>query len=305
MKKLLIVLLLLLVLACKQGGTSQPSTNFRTGTQGIVFNFVPNQPPSRVYDDEKFSVLLQVENRGAYDVGRLLDKIYLSGFDHRIISPENGINGQKIPNLEGRSVDKNVPTRDFVEFRMNVNPLSVTRYPFRMMATACYGYRTIMETTTCIDPNPFSISQRKKLCVPQNKNLGGQGGPVAVSSLTVEPRKGKTTYKFQVNNVGGGEVFKKEFMNLCSPYSDNELSFNELNFVQVTDIVIVGRGSIKQNCKGLVSNDYLRLQNGVGSFTCTLDTTDAKSEEFWTIRVTLDYGYRSVIFKDMELVHIP
>ncbi len=307
MRKISIILFLIFVIACTPGGNGGTPNivNFRTGSQGVYMGFVANQPPYRIYDDESVNVLIDVQNMGAYPVGNQLDKVFISGFDQKLIYPKDGAYlGQKIPYLEGKTADSpNAISKDYVEFKMGINPLTVTSYPFKMMAAACYGYKTVAETTLCIDPNPFSRGTRQKVCVSAGKSLGSQGGPVAVNSVQVEPRKGKTVLTINVANVGGGDVYKRDAINLCSPYSGGELSYNELGFVEVAD-VLVGDTSVKP-CSGLVEGDYLRLQNGAGSFRCTVDTSLMSTEEARLMKIILDYGYRNIIFKDFELVHVP
>ncbi|PIN80012.1 hypothetical protein COV11_04855 [Candidatus Woesearchaeota archaeon CG10_big_fil_rev_8_21_14_0_10_30_7] len=307
MKKVWIFLLLFFVFACNTGSNgNEPFVNFRSGTQGVIFDFVPNQPPYKIYDDERVNVLLQVENRGAYPVGKQLDKIYLSGFDHQLIYPLDNFNGKQIPDLEGKTIDnRGIVGKDYVEFQLGVNPLTSAHYPFKMMATACYGYQSIAETPICIDPNPFSRGSSAKVCVPNSLGLGNQGGPVSVSNVNVEARKGRTSLTFNVQNVGSGDVYKRDSMSHCNPYSGSELDFKDLDFVEVVDVLFVGGESIKGFCKNLVDNNFVRLQNNVGSFTCTVDTDNVGSEQTRVLRVILDYGYRSVLFKDFDLIHVP
>src|SRR3989338_7701033 len=97
MKKSVIVLLVLL-LSCTQFNTGteqkQPTTGYRTGSQGLLITFLPNLPPTRVIDRDPFNVVLQVENLGTGRVGNGLDRLYISGFDHNLIT---GIGTDGIP----------------------------------------------------------------------------------------------------------------------------------------------------------------------------------------------------------------
>ncbi|MBI5066494.1 hypothetical protein HZA97_09780 [Candidatus Woesearchaeota archaeon] len=307
MRKIILLLLFLAIfISCTTTGPGEP-TSFRTGSQGVYINFVTNQPPLKIYDDEsRASVLIEVQNLGAYSVGKQLDKIYLSGFDHNIVQPLDGaFNGKQIPNLEGKTAyTPTTSSRDFVEFVLSINPLSVSKYPFKTLATACYGYQTIAETIVCIDPNPFTRGVEKKACIPASVGLGTQGGPIAVGNVNVDARKGKTVFTIRVSNVGGGDVFRRDAMPQCSPYAQKELDFNELDFVEVTD-VIVGVESIKPTCKGLINNNFLRLQGGSASFNCEVNTMNAGSEQVRPLIVKLDYAYRTTAFRDVEIVHVP
>ncbi|MBW3004210.1 hypothetical protein KY310_00045 [Candidatus Woesearchaeota archaeon] len=309
MKKVILLLMILAIFlsscAMQQTNKEQITTTYRVGTQGIDMRFLPNLPPNRLFDTEPFNAVIEVENRGAYPLGGPGDKIYLSGFDSSILT---GILewGEDIPQIEGRTQFVTQGGIDVVSFKGSIAPLrprNIDKYPVRLLATACYEYETIATAPICIDPDPYAPTTRQKICTPTPVSLGGgQGGPMAVSQIEIDPSPGRTRFKIHVQNVGGGEVFRSgaDYLQKCSPHTA-PLAFDEIDYVELRDVAI-GGVSIKPTCKPLDRN-HIRLTNGRGTVFCEMMTRgqDAYSTP---IVVTLDYGYRSSVFKDLEIVSV-
>ena len=110
----ILIFLLLLFLALNSGCSGKKDTQkvieeLRTGTDGISLNFLPNNPPSVVYaDQQKFDVVLEVNNRGAYpqvdDPVTSLGKIYLGGYDSNILIVNPNFFDLKPIELQGKSM---------------------------------------------------------------------------------------------------------------------------------------------------------------------------------------------------------
>jgi hypothetical protein len=309
-EKLIAAIIAILVLLTACAGITATKTKesqlyaqeYRVGTTGLALSFVQNLPPARLFDTDQFTAIMQVENKGAFTVGGPGDKIYLSGFDPTIIT---GITnwGADIPAVEGKS--QFVPTGmiDAVEFKGMVAPLrlkNIDKYPAKLLATACYEYSTVAAANICVDPNPYATGIRK-VCTPASVSLGsGQGAPVAVSQIEMDTSPGRIRFKIYVKNVGLGDVFRygADYLAKCSPFSQ-PLSFNEIDYVELVDVFISGT-SIKPTCKPLDDN-HIRLTNGQGLVFCEFMTRGQDAYNT-PITVTLRYGYRNTIFKDIQIV---
>lgn len=296
--------LLFLMIACQQTTPTEQRffEKFRTGTEGVFISFFPDQPPAKVFDRDEIFFVVNVENRGAKEIGFPGDRIYLSGFDPRIIT---GIpyTGAQIPKLEGKTSTSLTGGKNVVEFRGIPSPLPTESYETPVVATACYSYESVAEANICIDPDPRNLNQRK-VCVPQSVSLGSQGAPVAVSSVDLSATKGSTILKFSVRNSGAGDVFRHgaEYLSKCSPYSGLD-RFNDLDRVSVFD-VRVGDIIITPSCQ--LSDGVLRLLNGQGTFTCKIDSSKFPSTgAVTTLSTTLRYGYRSITQRKLEVMKTP
>ncbi len=302
------ITLLLLLSACTgtlpgQQRKSQQlyGPEYRTGSEGLRLSFVQNLPPARLFDTEQFTTMIQVENLGAFTVGGPGDKVYLSGFDQTIIT---GISqwGADIPVTEGKSQFVPTGTVDTVEFKGMIAPLrakNIDKYPAKLLATACYAYETVATANVCIDPSPYATNIRK-ICTPASVSLSSQGAPVAVNLVEIDSSPGRARFKIHVKNVGGGDVFRygADYLMKCSPFSQ-PLSFNDIDYVELADVYVSGT-SIKPTCKPLDDN-HIRLTGGSGSAFCEFMT---RGQDAYTtpITVTLRYGYRNILFKDVQIV---
>jgi len=68
---ILFIALLILISGCKgKKSTEKSLEEIRTGTEGIVMNFLPNAPPDKIYaeqtDKNEFEVVLELRNKGAF-----------------------------------------------------------------------------------------------------------------------------------------------------------------------------------------------------------------------------------------------
>ncbi len=304
MKKSAIVLFLLVMLvacAARRGEVPQP-TEFRTGSQGLYMNFVPNLPPPRLFDREPFNVMIQVENRGTSPVGFAgLDRIYLSGFDNTLITGVN-INGEPIPLLEGRGPFVPQGGIDAVNFRGTIQSLAARRidkYTPTILATACYGYETVASAQVCIDPDPYAPTSLQRICIPTSVGTGSQGAPIAVSSVEVDAAPGKTRFRINVQNVGGGDAFRERALPACSPYTPG-LTFDEIDFIEVADVTVSGV-SIKQSCRPIDNTGHIRFANNQASIFCEFTNMIGQAPYLTPLNVILRYGYRQSIVMPIDI----
>ncbi|MEK6822934.1 MAG: hypothetical protein AABY13_03815 [Nanoarchaeota archaeon] len=305
MKRLIgtLTILLLLLAACQGRGTETRSTNYRTGTEGIQFMFASNLPPSRIYDDQKLDVLVELENRGATGVGGAGDRLYLSGFDPQIITGISAI-GEQIPAMNGKSQygpgDKTFVT--FTGTPVSLFGLNIDKYSPRLQLTACYSYDTIATANVCIDPEPESRAVRDKVCTPTSVGTGSQGAPVSVSSVNVEASPTTTRFDITIQNSGRGKPFRSslQYLQKCSPFDPTGLQYNEIDYVELVDVAVAGT-SIKNNCR---PNDqgHVRLAGGSAHLYCQFDHIPGTSAYTTPLTVTLRYGYREILQRELTIV---
>lgn len=308
MRKLmaLVFISLILLTACQtQTRDQQAVINYRTGAQGLVLRFLQGLPPARLYDDQELNVVIEVFNVGANPVGVAGDRVYLSGYDPSLIT---GIStfGKDIPPSEGKSLYNAQGTQSYVDFKgipIKLRSRKVDRYPFTLLATTCYDYRTIASQNVCVDADPFSTTVKDKVCMSSPVSFGTQGAPIAVNSVDVEPSPGRTRFTIRVANVGGGNVFRPgpEYLQKCSPYDSKGLEFGEVDTVRVNDIQVSGL-SILSSCRPLEQGNLLRMFNGQGQIVCELRSPRTNPAYFAPLVVDLQYGYRTSIAMPVEVL---
>jgi len=297
------VFLLLVLMACAKTSTTQPQPiDFRTGTQGLRMTFIPNLPPPKLFDREPFNVMIQIENLGTSTL-QSPDAIYLSGFDPTIIT---GIStyGKPMPALDGRGPFMPQGGIDTVSFTATIASLSgrrIDKYAPTILATACYHYETVASAQVCIDPNPYAPTSVQRVCTPSAVSLGSQGAPIAITNVEVQPSPGKTRFKINIQNTGGGDVFKAgpQYLQKCNPYNPG-LSFNEIDFVQLLDASVSGQ-SITTSCKPLDNDGHIRLTNGQASLFCETSDLLGNAPYITPLNIVLGYGYRQSISTNIEI----
>jgi len=173
------------------------------------------------------------------------------------------------------------------------------------MATACYNYKTIAVGDICIDPQPYEIGERQKACTPGDLSFSeGQGGPIAITNINVEPSSNHYTITFYIRNSGGGLIYDSSHSDTCT-----KVPLDEKNKVKVNSVKI-GNADIQATCKPSVSNgnDRLTLSDGQAVLFCS--TPDGflndKSAAFVTpISIELEYGYRTSTSRRVEIISSP
>ncbi len=326
-KEILIFMLILLFIisGCGKEDTQKAVEELRIGTEGVSVTFLPNNPPSIVYaDQQKFDVVLEINNKGAYpqveDPINSLGKVFLGGYDSNIltVSPNSfelnpiELQGKSMVNLKGGST--------LITFKdVGINDLNVEKYEPTFLAVACYNYYTVAAPNVCIDPDPYSTISQKKVCQVQNIALTSQGAPIAVTKIEEEAFADKTQFKITIKNVGLGDVLKSQsgsgtgassnVIDKCNPFGQSKIGREDIDKVYLQEVKIGPQtlqcwpfageklnSGATENVKG--NFGYIRLLNGEGSIICELTKSDPSYSEAKTayttpLRIVLTYAYKT------------
>lgn len=320
----LLLFLLILISGCSKGKktTTKDLGEVRAGTEGIVVNFLPNAPPSIIHveqsADNGFDVVLEVRNKGAYpqadevsEVQNNFGKVYLSGYDTKIItfeSKDSNSNDLNAIALEGKSTINPNGGQDIMSLagRIDANSLNVEKYETTLLATACYRYGTILGYAVCIDPNPYSTVNEKKVCHVQDISLSNQGAPIAVTKIDEEAFATKTQFKIAIKNVGSGNVIGIFAFNKCDPFGNMEREDIDKVFVDEVSI-----GSYALECSPFVyggvkgTTGYIRLINNEGYLICELPKSEygQTSTAYTTpLKIRLSYAYRNSVERKLQII---
>ncbi|MBI2657061.1 hypothetical protein HYX08_00015 [Candidatus Woesearchaeota archaeon] len=324
---LALLLALLLVSGCKsKKGSDKSLEEMRVGTEGITMNFIQNAPPDKIHVEKdapeelnSFEVVMEMRNKGAYpqpDEGAApLGRVYLSGYDPNIISfKESNVQEFNDKSLEGKSSINPNGGLDIASFKgtVNVENINVDKYEPTLLASACYFYQTVAGPSVCIDPNPYSVTNERKVCQVQDITLSSQGAPIAVTRIDEEAFARKTQFKITVKNVGGGEALKFESIesNKCSP-SGEKILREDIDKVYLKEVKAGSKslkcGPFTNSADGSVRREEgeVRLINGEGYIICELlleEYGDQVKTAFVTpMTIKLQYGYRNSIEKKIQI----
>lgn len=306
MKRVIIVVMLLLVIACtpRQPENAQQlaavTQYVRSGTRGVEMNFVQNVPPRQIYDTSDLVVLLELRNLGNYDLGREQFQqciVQLGGYDKSIV---RGINErQTCGDLPGKSefvLDGGFNTVEF-ESSSILLPPDVDTYEPPLVATACYEYRTVAAPQVCIDPDFFEITATQRACNVRDFGVsGGQGGPVGITSVNVDMVGRKAIFQIEVANLGLGRVVSPRASITQCPGGLRYKDFDEVQY----HVELAGAHLVK--CAP--QDQLLRLGNGRGKFVCTFDVGSVPAYET-PLRVELNYNYMQSIRAPLQIIRTP
>ena len=316
----LFVLIALVLAGCQSGvDTRIVERDFHTGTQGVEMRFLPGAPPPRVFDGEEVDVIVELRNQGAYPLTENFEgHVSLSGFDPISLIGQwearsgSGLGSQFADirsSLVGRSQFNPEGGID------TLNYLARARVPFAgsqgndlyrapIIAHTCYRYKTIASPDACIDPSPFSAVQENKACRVGEYGYslsvgGGQGGPVAVSSVIEEVGAEKIFFRISITNGGGGSVIDYgDVLNDC-PFN---LNTNQIDRVEAG--VQLAGSSIPDCTPRGDAGDPIRLYGGRGTMFCSFQKPDTDSAYLAPLQIELRYGYSTSIRKDIEIINL-
>jgi hypothetical protein len=303
-----LLLTLILIVGCGtfQAGRDEPpvSAEFAaTGTQGIVMNFVPDQPPPKVYTQAPLTFLVEIRNRGTYSVPSAA--FYLTGYDPNIIvgmtpSPSSAYLITDV--LEGKSQfnpDGGYTTAEFTAPDVTL-PTSMPNYKPTFLLTACYMYQTIATPLVCVDPNPLDTSSDKACRVQKVYATGSQGAPVAVQSIEAEARPTGMFFRIHIANTAGGTeqasgtVFDQDELQAC-PASLQYSDLNKIDFrVKISEHEL--------ECEPRTNE--IRLVNDRATIFCRHMDLEQIPAYQTPLQVDLIYGYKSSISKMVEIENL-
>ena len=309
---LLISIILLLVSCGKQPAagerpldTAAALQQVRTGTQGVEMSLIQDYPPATLYDQNELIAILEVKNKGNFDLGAQECFVQVTGFDPNIILGDLGfprscadasgvLEGKNVYNIEGGF--------NQVEFRASnlLLPQGVFEYNPRLNFKNCYYYKTTASPQVCVDPLRLQISSDQLTC-DWRKGVdvgGGQGGPVGVSYVGVDMiGNNKAFFEINVQNYGGGTVL--------TPYADirscGEAPLDYTDKDKVGYNVQLSGGSII-SCSP--ADGLVRLNNNQGKITCKFSIPGTTAFET-PLLIELDYGYIKSLEKPVKIIQTP
>jgi len=303
MIKKFLVILLIFIIGCTGSVTDQDiEEDFHKGIQGITMKFVPNAPPSKIYEGDHLAVSVELFNKGAYpDTSNFQGKLEISGFDTSAISG-SWQGGNSMPaDLQGRSMYNPVGGYGIMTYEtssINV-PFDADSYPADVIIHSCYNYKTQASTLMCIDPNPYEAVSEKKVCSVGDKTLsGGQGAPVAVTKIEEEVGADTIYFRIYIRNMGGGTVINPSSYNKC-PF---DLEFEDLNKVVVNVDTSFDAGP---RCTPAgTSSDPVNLVSGQGFIFCSFRKPSAESAYLSPLNIEINYVYSDSISKHVDIINI-
>ncbi len=259
-----------------------------------------DSPSGSVFSFNIDNILGNVEY---YQNGRLFIAL-LAGIDYRIHNGREFLLAADDYNFPGGETDYLLYNGKIVNW-----PPGLDQTVQSFLLTTCYQYTTYADPIVCIDPDPYS--DIRKVCYPQSKTWnGGNGAPVAITSIEQENTPQKIIFRINVQNVGSGTVWDAGHLERCSPYYPGRVTPEHKNIVYLGDVRVGTLGLSGRGGRGGIecSPEVIRLDPKTerGTTTCSypLQFANLKSAYQAPLVVELWYGYSQTQQRQVQIKRI-
>ena len=305
---IILVIVLLILSSCSNRDDDIVDEDYHRGSEGLRLEFMRNAPPDRVYSGNELDIIVEVRNMGAYPTTDSFDGIMaLYGFDEKAFSGERWDGSPFLsPNLQGRSQFSPMGGREAKRYHIDkvYTLFDQEFYEPTIIAAACYKYKTEADAQICVDPDPYSMFERDKVCtLPQagrTYSLGTQGAPVAVSSIKEEVSSDSIHFSIYIDNVGKGSVVDERAINDCPPI---DLDYSERDRLMVTAKLPWDAAPVCQPRGDYTDPVYLD-ESGNGFIFCTFRKPAQKEAFETTLHIELDYRYFDWVDKRIRIINL-
>lgn len=294
------IILVLFMPGCIQNPFVKPTTqdDFRTGSQGILMEFLANAPPGETYEEYPFQIGVLLQNTGAYDIKNGFISFTIEEDYMELMNQNDGVARFS---LKGKSVA--LPTGDQLVKIIKAKTKKISeqseKHDSTILASVCYQYQTKKDITVCIDTDIHNLKKMQKVCTIKDITLTPQGAPVAITKIESDmlPAEDdnliKPAFKIHIKNVGNGEVIdKSKISDVCS---SEPLEHRELNIVDIKVML----SNEKLECKP----EPLKLKSNEDEVRCILEKGVPKDRATYTspLTIELDYGYTYSLSKKVTI----
>jgi len=293
------IAILLVVLGLYAGCTSTSSSsnpsNYRTGSEGLYMQFLPDNMRT-VYDGDEAVLLLELGNRGTSNIEG--GQLFASGFDPLYLPFQ--FEPDSFFTLEGKSAA--YPRGDLTEiYTLRASrvrsPPNRERFEQPIMVTACYDYVTVATAEVCVNTDASNRMLTQQVCEGGARGYGAQGHPVTVTSVNPVYTRDKVRMEIRFANSGRGEVYNPR---LSTDDCGVGLRYDEIDRVVVSKVTLGGRS---MSCS---PQNPVRLSGGSGYIVCECDSycLDNSIGSYWTaLEVHLRYGYRQSVSTQITILN--
>lgn len=217
-------------------GDSMDTYNFRTGTKGLSMEFVDEMPPEKMFVGTEFAIGVKIKNQGAYDIND--GTLEIIPIDRTAFYFDEGetqnfeLTGKSLYIQEGEEDVITFPAKAICFRGYDGTRESAIKYTeTKIKAQACYLYETEANFDLCIDTQHHQRRPGEEVaCTMQDVTSSGQGGPVGVTKVEVQPpipKGDKVTLNLPITmkKVGGSDT------TIFSSHTNNCKDFEEQNAI--------------------------------------------------------------------------
>jgi len=297
----LIIIGLVLISGCAKKSTAEtaPAGAFIGGTDGLIMSFVADAPPSEYPQGVAFDIIVNVENKGEYDIPDNAATIVIGGI------PYVKEKTQTLTGLTGRQLLQKTPTPGGVtqaQFSSDGSPTFPGSQPQKISASICYPYVTKIQGTVCIRESlaKQTVGGAELCTITGDKTVFSSGAPIKITSLTesATSQAGKVIglrFTMFVKDEGPGVSYLGE---TCPP------NLADANRVKVKSAKLVSLG-LDLDCKKAEETGVLITGDKGGIITCvTKEGANIAGEFEDVLLMELEYNYTQSITKSITFTTV-
>jgi hypothetical protein len=309
MKRLFLLTCVLLLVACS-GSQETPEQPLRLGKDGVYMSF-PDTNALELYEKDKFSVAVRLENVGANHITEQKPGWITASYDRAAFSftevATSKTRSQKLPvafSLNGRDEFVTKGDVEFAEFNFVAQDVFGNRDKAQstIVFNACYPYTTVFAHNVCIDRDVYT-TQQAETCAVHTITDGSQGAPIAVTK--VEPmflREGATVtprFRITVQNMQSGYTVWNPAATGEQLCTLSDFTYQEHGRAHVT-------ASINNQPLKCGSDDagIVRFERDTGVIVCSLPPLSAGASYEALLLVNVDYFYISSLTATVEVNNV-
>jgi len=249
------LVLLIIVSGCgdKKIGVDIPTITTKelfTGSDGLIIEFVKDNPPAEVYENGFAPITLDIKNKGAYNIQNGIISIALE--KDYITAQQNSFNSVNINaryegqehlslNIKGKTIETPEGEEDQLSFLANIGELEEMSivHESGIIISSCYRYQTELSDNICIDTDLFGTRTVEKPCKTESKSYSNQGAPIAIQEVEMAmlPDLDNDIVRPQIiihiSNIGNGEVVADDTNTIIKACSSQALEISKWNKIRV------------------------------------------------------------------------
>jgi hypothetical protein len=302
-KNLITILSLLILISCTHLDSMQMPTfesfqreikEYQKGTEGLTINFVSQLTPNEISENSFVDIIFELQNKGFSDI---TEGIY------KIITEEEYLRIEKKSGtilLKGKS--PYFPEGEIKRIRITgkTNPIdkNLKEMPIKTTFFSCYGYKTILAESLCIDSDIEGI-RKNKACTMREISFSGQGAPVAITKIIPKTNiREKGTYiEFEIflENKGEGQAISENYIERACGAKQIERG-TDYDKAKITAEL----SNKRLNCE---PSQFIIKKGKETRIVCTQETPLQKIDAYTApINIEINYGYLTSSTADLKII---
>ena len=318
-KIIFFILILIIITACAITTNNKAPLDVRLGFDGISIEFLKNTPPQKIFEGDIFPTIIRAKNKGAYsikdnDVAVLslgVERDYTKNVqllkEGKVI--QEGVGSSAFFSLNGKNQLNPNGEEEIISYNIEagkIDPQSEA-HPSTIIATLCYPYETVLESTICVDTDINNLRPGKTICSSQDLIFSsGQGAPVAITKI--EPLmlplqlsdnqvtdKIKPQFLIYIENKGAGVVIKKDSVKDFCTKSDT--THENFNIVYIDAFLSNKPLTCKLDVEERNGLGHIKLKDKKDMIRCALEEGIPRNIDPYLspLKIVLKYGYTQSI----------